>query len=797
MGMPGGTTEEIRRAADAAAADSLAVLSATRRAENKSAAAVVHAVHDLTELRFGTEQDIHELGVGEPDLGFARRAVECEAAVSLSLSRTVTRDMVTVGAQLAWRLPSIDSAFTAGDIDYPRTRAIALTLEKASDKTVSDLEADILAAALRLNTRSLRENIWKAWFAYDHEEASAAQKAAESEERCADVRRGDAGTATLIAKMSSLEGAECNAVLDELTGTVCAKDPRTKKQLRGFALLALVHREEYVACRCGLDECPVTGIANELPDRRKPLIQILMDVETLLGLTNEPATLSDGTVLDPTIARHIAADAQWQIMLTDTLDAARARLGTDDAGEDDADDATSSTAASSDGRSKTTATTANKQDSENAPHSTQADDGGPESTGNMNVPSDSGPNDDLDSSDLPDEEDLPDSNGPDNGGPDSDPDNGGPDNGRPDDGGPDNDDPGASSTGAGPGGSTEPPDTDPPDTDPPRIGLLGRPRARKFLHRGRIRPAAPLPPAPLHPAPLSPAPLHPAPTDGPAGGSTRVSSRGEESALSAAIASFLASAAADPSLTQGVYPDGHGGYTTPPPGALTYRPTAELVALTRATHCACTFPGCSVPAARCEIDHIVPFDHNNPQAGGWTILSNLQPLCKFHHQAKTSKLWKAAKLHGDSIYWVSTSGIHRITPSTYGTVMIPEKFRHTRAGGKSPYVPWTAGHYIVDLDGYEEKPQPDKQGLERRPSDALYEPTWWEINIGESDGNWNRIANIANPVADGTMRVPTLGDIARMTDPQDREDAAFIRRKFFEHRAVIAARHRHNYRAPF
>jgi hypothetical protein len=35
----------------------------------------------------------------------------------------------------------------------------------------------------------------------------------------------------------------------------------------------------------------------------------------------------------------------------------------------------------------------------------------------------------------------------------------------------------------------------------------------------------------------------------------------------------------------------------------------------------------------------VAFAHHNPQAGGWTVLGNLQCLCLLHHSLKTAKHW--------------------------------------------------------------------------------------------------------------------------------------------------------------
>jgi hypothetical protein len=46
--------------------------------------------------------------------------------------------------------------------------------------------------------------------------------------------------------------------------------------------------------------------------------------------------------------------------------------------------------------------------------------------------------------------------------------------------------------------------------------------------------------------------------------------------------------------------------------------------VTRHTHC--VFPGCRVPAAECDIHHIIPRSQ-----GGPTALPNLAPACPFHH----------------------------------------------------------------------------------------------------------------------------------------------------------------------
>ncbi|CCQ17223.1 putative uncharacterized protein (fragment), partial [Rhodococcus sp. AW25M09] len=126
-------------------------------------------------------------------------------------------------------------------------------------------------------------------------------------------------------------------------------------------------------------------------------------------------------------------------------------------------------------------------------------------------------------------------------------------------------------------------------------------------------------------------------------------------------AALEAAIAADPTLGKSVERDPLTDR------ALTYRPDALTAAAVRLRDRHCRFPGCRRPAARCQLDHIVAFDHSNPLGGGWSTLGNLQCLCEYHHTVKTAGYWKATMLPGGAILWRSTSNTTRITLPTNGT----------------------------------------------------------------------------------------------------------------------------------
>ncbi|MFS0866896.1 DUF222 domain-containing protein [Microbacterium sp. 179-B 1A2 NHS] len=65
----------------------------------------------------------------------------------------------------------------------------------------------------------------------------------------------------------------------------------------------------------------------------------------------------------------------------------------------------------------------------------------------------------------------------------------------------------------------------------------------------------------------------------------------------------------------------------------------------------CRFPGCRVPAIRCEIDHT--HDH---ALGGRTELRNLAHLCQRHHSMKQFTAWRVRQLQGGVLEWTSPAG---------------------------------------------------------------------------------------------------------------------------------------------
>ncbi|MFI6430608.1 DUF222 domain-containing protein [Rhodococcus oryzae] len=219
------------------------------------------------------------------------------------------------------------------------------------------------------------------------------------------------------------------------------------------------------------------------------------------------------------------------------------------------------------------------------------------------------------------------------------------------------------------------------------------------------------------------------------------------------ITDILDAITANPALLDGQFPDGHGGHDHPPRGALTYRPSNAVRAAVFDKYDTCTFPGCTVKARDCQFDHIVEFDPDNPHAGGWTIESNGEPACIWHHQAKTDRLFRVVRLDGDVIVWIGQHGAIGVT------LPLPVEQRPSnrpRRPGPRP------------------TPKPTPAPPPPEPPDlGIYEPTWWETHMQPTD------------------LPPTLPELATITHPGHLARCAQLRAHHAEHLAILGERHRH------
>lgn len=128
-----------------------------------------------------------------------------------------------------------------------------------------------------------------------------------------------------------------------------------------------------------------------------------------------------------------------------------------------------------------------------------------------------------------------------------------------------------------------------------------------------------------------------------------------------------------------------------------YVPTDGQKARVRGRDGGCRFPGCDVPAHKCQIDHVINYDPDDSIRGapgmvigkgsgggsgggtafiagdgennlGVTATWNLQCLCQHHHNLKTSKHWRAVMHDDGSVTWVDHTGKAFATTVPHGPI---------------------------------------------------------------------------------------------------------------------------------
>ncbi|WP_176459197.1 MULTISPECIES: HNH endonuclease [unclassified Rhodococcus (in: high G+C Gram-positive bacteria)] len=682
-----------------------------------------------------------------------------EMAVALGCSATVAESYVSIAVALHTRLPLLRAAFETGEVDLARVRTVCRILDNLSDDIVKKVEDEVVEAAHRLSPGPLEKEIWDILLRVAPEEAAALREFAK---RFRTVTYTPAGElARIRAELTAPEAAAAWQLLEEMADTLCPKDPRGKKERLCDAFMARMHGEPRLACLCRREDCPKADAV--LPDRRVPLTMVTVDIATLIGLLANPAYLAGHGSIDPDLARELARNSQWQVLLTEAITLAES-LGlavqnpetgewerTPTEQEQESDPGSAATSDTDTDRSAPAGAVPGTAAGA-VPDSDADASAGTDTTAETPTDANAGAGAGAQSASTADSSaetaSASEPTGPSSPAPEH-----------------------SSPAGDRVDQVDNPVPITEPATDPAATTTPGSGPAHK--HAATTASAAittPLPepckatgPEPVAapaPAPTSSTPVQQRPTADPAPdtnenqsptapsdttrnhetGSDEETISGSEptpigspapstrpdagtdtedrpprrlQSLTSAAALFcthtpvgrgtrhssaldLASAirrnnrtiptashtpsglyignaslaaaleaaiAADPTLGKSVSRDPLTDR------ALIYRPDTLTTAAVRLRDKHCRFPGCHRPAARCQLDHINPFDHTNPLGGGWTTVNNLQCLCEYHHTVKTAGYWKAVMLPGGAILWTSTSKTTRITLPANGTAV--------------------------------------------------------------------------------------------------------------------------------
>jgi hypothetical protein len=154
-----------------------------------------------------------------------------------------------------------------------------------------------------------------------------------------------------------------------------------------------------------------------------------------------------------------------------------------------------------------------------------------------------------------------------------------------------------------------------------------------------------------------------------------------------------------------------------------YTPGERLKRLIRARDGRCRFPGCTVPARSCDIDHVQAWPR------GPTAAANLMCLCRRHHRVKQRMRWRVFIGVDATVTWTDPAGAVHITEPVdhLGSheVRSTRLSDHARAEDGAP-------ESEAAVDGDEPNELGELVGGEPQPTGMVPEPRPWLVSPSEA-----------------------------------------------------------------
>jgi hypothetical protein len=235
------------------------------------------------------------------DHRFATEAAAAEIRAALRLTRRATDTELTFALELRDRLPRVWAALAAGDVDVRRAKTIAHHTYHLTTATAHNVVEQIIELAPQLTTGQLAARLKRLCIDADPEEAKHRYETAVEERRLV-ARPNVDGTTTLVGhqlppNLAAAAMARINHIAKRLRRQ---GDHRTIDQLRADIYLDILNGTKTSEGQ----SCGPRGV-----------IDLNVDLTTLLKLTETPGELAGYGPVIADIARQVAADspnAEWR-----------------------------------------------------------------------------------------------------------------------------------------------------------------------------------------------------------------------------------------------------------------------------------------------------------------------------------------------------------------------------------------------------------------------------------------------------------------------------------------------------
>ncbi|HXY65092.1 MAG TPA: HNH endonuclease signature motif containing protein [Mycobacterium sp.] len=276
---------------------------AAARSEAQATARRLNAIADLMGLRSRQYGDRAEWVADLWD------AIAAELAAALRVSRALASSYMSDAEILRERLPKVGECLAAGDINYAMFGVIAYRTALITDpKALAAVDAQVALRAPRwpsLTRGNLAMRVDAIVADVDRDAIRRTNK--EVKTRYLNVSESVPGIAEVYGNVFASTGRALDRRLDELAGTVCEADPRTRAQRRADALGALVVGADRLTCTCGDPDCAETRGRMR---NRNVVIHVVAEQASIDGNGTTPGYMAgaDG-LIPPQVVAELAKSA--------------------------------------------------------------------------------------------------------------------------------------------------------------------------------------------------------------------------------------------------------------------------------------------------------------------------------------------------------------------------------------------------------------------------------------------------------------------------------------------------------
>ena len=285
------------------------------------------------------DQDAVDVGrYAADEVGLALRLSPGTASIRLEQARRLDAD-----------LPDTLHAWEAGRLDATKVRAILDATSTLDPALAAAVQTRVLPRAADQTAGKLRAALGRAVLAVDPDGAARRHERARARRRVA-VIPGTDGMASLAALLPAPDALSAYEWLTRLARGMGPDDPRRMDARRADLLVALLTGRLTVAApsttppaacpgaasgtsgtsdTAGTSGTAATGTGEhgripmpEPVNPGKPLIQVVVPLDTLTGAAEQPGELVGYGPVPADLARRIATDAVWKRLVTDPLSGA-------------------------------------------------------------------------------------------------------------------------------------------------------------------------------------------------------------------------------------------------------------------------------------------------------------------------------------------------------------------------------------------------------------------------------------------------------------------------------------------